>query len=206
MSKAAQQEEKQHRAIEKAEARQSQTIEGIYVIDPDDTEFKDTMKNARKKLEIPIDSDMPCKVENLGHGKTCGENKPNTRRSKYAYIVEAHESTRKRIRKTQQKDHEDHIAGKGFNSLSHYNLVHKFIPLHHAMKIPDARAAVDKEWEKLIKLPAWQMTKISSNKEVIQEAQREKKKVHFATLMDICHLKNAESEPKYQEYKGRVVL
>ena len=26
-------------------------------------------------------------------------------------------------------DHEDHIAGKGENSLQHYNLVHKFIPM-----------------------------------------------------------------------------
>ena len=33
-----------------------------------------------------------------------------------------------------------------------------------------------------------------------------KRKVHFATLLDICHLKNAELEPKLQKYKGRVVL
>ena len=33
------------------------------------------------------------------------------------------------------------------NSLSHYNLVHKFIPMPEAMKIPDAKAAVEKEWE-----------------------------------------------------------
>ena len=38
------------------------------------------------------------------------------------------------------------------NSLSHYNLVHKFIPLPQAMKIPDAKAAVDKECEKLGKI------------------------------------------------------
>ena len=44
--------------------------------------------------------------------------------------------------------HEDHIAGKGDNSLQHYNLVHKFIPMPQAMKIPAAKAAVDKEWEK----------------------------------------------------------
>ena len=43
-------------------------------------------------------------------------------------------------------------------------------------------------------------------KEVILEAQRDKKKVHFATLMDICHLKNAELDPKLQKRKGRVVL
>ena len=40
--------------------------------------------------------------------------------------------------------HEDHIAGKGDNSLQHYNLVHKFIPKPQAMKIPAAKAAVDK--------------------------------------------------------------
>ena len=43
---------------------------------------------------------------------------------------------------------EDHIAGKGENSLQHYNLVHKFIPMPQALKIPAAKAAVDKEWEK----------------------------------------------------------
>ena len=41
--------------------------------------------------------------------------------------MEAHESTRNRLERTLPNDHEDRIAGKGFNSLSHYNLVHKFI-------------------------------------------------------------------------------
>ena len=30
--------------------------------------------------------------------------------------------------------------------------------------------------------------------------------VHFASLMDICHLKHAELEAKHQKHKGRVVL
>ena len=46
---------------------------------------------------------------------------------------------------------------------------------------------------------------MNSKKEVLLEAQGEKRKVHFATLMDICHLKNAELEPKYQKYHGTVV-
>ena len=41
------------------------------------------------------------------------------------------------------KNHEDHIAGKEMNSSSHYHLVHKFIPVLQAMKIPDAKAAVE---------------------------------------------------------------
>ena len=39
--------------------------------------------------------------------------------------------------------HEGHIAEKGDNSLQHYYLVHKFIPMPQAMKIPAAEAAVD---------------------------------------------------------------
>ena len=68
-----------------------------------------------------------------------------------------------------------------------------------ALKIPEAEAAVDKEWEKGEKLPAWQLTKVKSKKEVILEAQQEQITDHFATLMDICHLKNVELESKYQK-------
>ena len=74
------------------------------------------------------------------------------------------------------------------------------------MKIPAAKAAVDKEWEKLEKIQAWNLTKVRSKKEVIDEARTKGAKVHFASLMDICHSKNAELETKHQKYKGRVVL
>ena len=67
--------------------------------------------------------------------------------------------------------HEDHIAGKGNNSLQHYNLVHKFILVPQAIKIPAAQAAVDKEWAKLEKISAWNLTKVRSKKEVIDEAR-----------------------------------
>ena len=46
--------------------------------------------------------------------------------------------------------HEDHIAAKGINSLSHYNLAHKFIPMPQALKkIPDAKASVEKRMGKM---------------------------------------------------------
>ena len=43
------------------------------------------------------------------------------------------------------EDHEDHIAAKGTNSFSHRNLVHKYIPMPQAMKIPPAKTAAVKE-------------------------------------------------------------
>ena len=98
------------------------------------------------------------------------------------------------------------IAGKGYNALQHNYLVHKFIPVAQAVGIPEAKAAVDKEWENLEKIPTWDLVKVISKKEVIDEARKEGRKVHFATLMDLCHLKNAELETKHQKHKGRVVL
>ena len=100
------------------------------------------------------------------------------------YIVESHESTRPRVESSLFTKHEDRIAGKGFTSMTHYNLVHTFTPMLRAMQIPDANAAVDKEWTKLETIPAWQLEKVKSKKEV-SWAQKNEKKVHFATLIDM---------------------
>ena len=52
------------------------------------------------------------------------------------------------------------------------------------MKFPAAKAAVDKEWEKLEKIPARDLTKVRSKSEVIDEARTKGATVHFASLMD----------------------
>ena len=44
-----------------------------------------------------------------------------------------------------EKGHEGHITGKGYNSMTQYNLVHKFIPIPQATQISDAKAAVNKQ-------------------------------------------------------------
>ena len=93
-----------------------------------------------------------------------------TKKTKLACILEANESTRMRMGNSIPSNHKDHIAGKGENSLQHYNLVHKLIPMPQAMKIPAAKAAVDKEWEKLAKISAWNL-KVKSKKKVIDEAR-----------------------------------
>ena len=54
-----------------------------------------------------------------------------------------------------------------------------------ALKIPAAKVAVEKEWEKLEKIPAWDLTKVRSKSEVIDEARTSGATVHFASLMDI---------------------
>ena len=56
------------------------------------------------------------------------------------------------------------------------------------------------------KYRAWQLTKVGNKNEVTAEARNKGRKVHFASLMDLCHLKNSELELQYQKYKDRVVL
>ena len=89
------------------------------------------------------------------------------RKTKYACVVHADESTRRRLEGAGHKSHQDHTTAKGMNSMAHYSLdslqhctlVHKFTPMPEAMKIPDARAAVEKECEQFEKIPAWQLTR-----------------------------------------------
>ena len=56
------------------------------------------------------------------------------------------------------------LQEEGDNSPQHYNLVHKFIPVSQAMKIPAANAAVDKEWEKLEKISTRNLTTVRSKR------------------------------------------
>ena len=140
--------EKQKWSHEKPQLDNARKLRGIYFIDPEDKEFKETIKNARKKLETPVAPAMLCKTsKNSQHGATRG--KSNEIKSKLACILEASESTRLRMEESLPNHHDDHVAGKGDNSLQHYNLVHKFIPMPQAMKIPgQQRTRNGKNWRK----------------------------------------------------------
>ena len=47
--------------------------------------------------------------------------------------------------------------------------------------------------EEKLEIPAWQLTKVRNKKEVIDGARNKGRKVHVASLMDLCHLKNSEA-------------
>ena len=64
--------------------------------DPEEKEFKETIKNARKKLETPMAPAVPCKTsKKCKHGENRGET--NEIKSKLACILEASDSTRLRV-------------------------------------------------------------------------------------------------------------
>ena len=186
IGKAAQNQEKQEWKLDNA-----RRLRGIYFVEPDDQAHKETLKHARRKLERPTAAAMPCKKLGLAPRRWLRSRKLHPKifpKTIYGCIVESHESTRQRVESSLLTIYEDRIAGKDFTSTTHYNLVLIFIPMPHAMRIPDAKAAVDKEWKKLETIPAWDLEKSRARRRLFSK----QKKVHFATLMDICHLKNAE--------------
>ena len=115
MGKHAKLKEKQKWSDEKLHLENARKLRGIYFIDPEDTEFKETIKNARKKLETSVAPVMPCKIM-----KNCGSGGSDKNKTKLACILEANESTRMRMGNSIPHHHEDHIAGKGDNSLQQF--------------------------------------------------------------------------------------
>ena len=97
------------------------------------------------------------------------------------------------------------LQKRGFNSVTHHNLVHQTIPIPRVMKIMDAKAAIGKRVGKARKL-ASMASDGCQEKKTIQKAQKEGRTVHLATLMDFFYLKNSEFEQKFQKYRGRVEL
>ena len=144
--KAAQNREKQEWAQEKPKLDNARRLRRIYFIGPDDEEYKEILKNARRNLERPMAAAMPCKrLPNSIKKVTAKPEIESEKKSKTVNgcMVESQESTRQRVESSQPKNHEDHIAGKGFTPMSHYNLGHNFIPMPQAMKILETKAAVE---------------------------------------------------------------
>ena len=163
--------EMQKRAIEKPKLDNARRLRGISFIDPEDKEFKGNHYECKKKLETPMAPAMLCKTcKKSKKGETGSET--NDFKFKFSCILEANESKKLRVEESLPNIHEGHITGKGENSLQHYNLVHKFIPMPQAMKIPAAKAAVDKEWAKLEWIPAWDLTKDGKNIDYSMKPER----------------------------------
>ena len=94
MGKNAKLKERQKWSHEKPQLDNARKLRGIHFIDLEDKEFKETIKNARKKLETSLAPAMPCKIIK----KNCWNGASNKIKSKVACILEASESTRLRGR------------------------------------------------------------------------------------------------------------
>ena len=98
MEKAAQRREKHEWAIEKPKLDCARNLRGIYSVDPSDENYKNIIKNARRKFETNGSSNATYKasIQKTVIPKT-GKFKEAGAETEFSCIAEIDESTRKRI-------------------------------------------------------------------------------------------------------------
>ena len=92
------------------------------------------------------------------------------------------------------------VAGGG------YVFIAKQLSRKEWQNLPDAKAAVTEEWEKLIKLKCWDFDSVAEYQSLRAWAIDKKRTVHFGRLFELCHIKHSELNKKHWKHKGRVVF
>ena len=105
------------------------------------------------------------------------------------------------------RQHEERVSPAGVVSDSYFALIHTPVPIGKAKQIPEARAALQKERKKLEARNAWDLSSVRERKDVEAEVRNTRGgKVHFGSLMELCHIKGSEKQNETPQYKGRIVF
>ena len=134
-------------------------LRGIYLIDLEDKEFAETIKNARRKLETPMTLAMPCKTSKKSHhGATRGGS--NKVKSKLACILEADESTRLRMGNSLPNQSWRPYCRKRRQFINSITIwFTKFIPIASSYENSCSKSSGGQGMGKLEKFSAWNLTK-----------------------------------------------
>ena len=84
--------------------------------------------------------------------------------------------------------------------------MHTPIPIPKALKIPEGREALKAEWDKLEKKTAWDVSRVRPKAQVIAEAKKDGRPVHFGSLMELCSIKNSQLGKEFWICKSRLVF
>ena len=130
---------------EKLHLENARKFRRICFIDAEDGEFKETIKNAREKLETPIAPAVHRKImkENCGSGAS-KKNKDKT--CVYSGSWWNHKNA---YGKFDTASSWRPYCRKGWQFTTALELGSQVFPMPQAIKNPAAKAAVDKEWEKI---------------------------------------------------------
>ena len=183
--------ETRHQRMEnrRSRARQKAGIQEVVRIEHME-DYTKTIAQARLELAPPTAPAIPC---------------TRVRRSARQELAQQAQTIFKQINNPNH-EHNENVYPKGY--ISHHNvaMVHTPISVKKARTIPAARDSVNKERKKLEKRVGLDLTKVQNKSTFDRWAKKNKRTVHFGTLMTLCHIKHNELESQHQTYKGRVVF
>ena len=89
---------------------------------------------------------------------------------------------------------------------SFYAMVHKQLSPKQWNNDSKAKAAVQKEWNKLLTQKAWDIYDVHELRDLRERARKENKTYHFGRVFPLCHIKHWERPATEHVHKGRVVF
>ena len=131
-----------------------------------------------------------CSVMRREESLALGEGRPSLTRSERQR--ETFEHQRCILHNGRDHSREDHVADRGFHSRHPHNLVYTPVPISKAVQIRDVQeCSGQRVWKKDTNATMiW--SKEKCEQDVINESRANHRKVHFATMLDFCHLKHSE--------------
>ena len=66
-------------------------------------------------------------------------------------------------------------------------------------RTPEAKVAMDKEWQKLVDKSCWLEKKVREYRDVAREAKAKEAKAHFGRIFEICSQKGSELPKRHPE-------
>ena len=87
-----------------------------------------------------------------------------------------------------------------------FALVARPLQRNEYMRIPAAKAALQKEWDRHHNKGTWDLSSVREYDDVCREAERTQSQCHFGHLIPLCHEKHSELPPDQRVHKGRVVF
>ena len=165
------------------------------VPEADRERYKKIMSDVRKRLQPTAVPAMPV------HKAKC-LSATSTNAGGDTSLVRSNGKDANSIIKKLAEDYES----ESIDSIEGYCMVHTPVSIKKALEMPKAKEALEKEWNKLEKLPAWLKDKVMAKAQVIANARKNGSKVHFGTLMDLCFEKHSQLAEALRVYKGRVVF
>ena len=89
-----------------------------------------------------------------------------------------------------------------------FALVARVVSQAEIDRTPEAKAAMDKEWQKLVDKSCWLEKKVREYRDVAREAKAKEAKAHFGRIFEICSQKGSELPKGHpeQKWKGRSVF
>ena len=85
-----------------------------------------------------------------------------------------------------------------------FALVARVVSQAEIDRTPEAKAAMDKEWQKLVDKSCWLEKKVREYRDVAREAKVKEANAHFGRIFEICSQKGSELPKGHPEQKWKV--